>query len=182
MTHRNFNNWDAYTCPTRYNHRTQDYDAPCPCTKKSITVDDLRKFMTPFLESILDGQVAVNKIVPENAVALHEAELADVGRRLGGLYAQRSIVPVDSAEYLNAEITPLEARVTVLKATIARLQTERAVSSQQAKANKNALATLRKTSVDGLWKLAPHRINQILHSVFARTRVYVVNGLVDEVR
>lgn len=184
MTHRNFNNWEAYTCPTRYNTRTRTYAPPCSCEKKSITVDVLQPFISGYLEYLLTERpnIHVNKIVPADSVALYETELAEVGAKLGGLYVQRSTVPVDSVEYLVAEIIPLEARVTVLKTAIARLQHETALTRQQAAAKKTALAALRKTTVDGLWKLAPHRINQILHAVFAGTRVYIVNGEIDEVR
>lgn len=182
MTYRDFKGWQAFSCNQRYNARTQDYDAPCLCKRKSIAVEKIRDFLTPYLEQALTAFPTVSRIMSDDMLPTYEAELARLGKALGALYVKEASIPIEAAEYLTAEITDHENRVKTLKASIARLQKEHAITEQQQLASSEALTALRHITVRGLWKLPPNRVNQVLHAVLAGGRLIVVEGDIVEVR
>ena len=174
-------NWEVFVCPFRYNARTQTYDTPCSCKKKSIPVANLVSFMTPVLERLKVHEISNTPIITDNTLDLYENELAEVGKTLGQLYVDRARVPISAIEYLNAEITAHEARVATLKAQIARLQTATVMTAQQTAAKRTAQDALRELTMDELWAQPPHVINQLLHGLLAGGRILVTDGEVTGV-
>lgn len=175
-------NWQAFSCPNRYNTRTQTYGDPCTCKKKSITVHKVREWLTSYLEQLLVDAPTVKRIISDDLLPGYEVELAKLGKALGGLYVQRNIVPIESAEFLEAEIKTHQAQVASLKASIERIQQDHAISKQQQEANAEALTALRQVTVPALWQQTPQRINQLLHGALAGWRLIVVDGDIVEAK
>lgn len=176
--------WKAFCCARRYDNRTMEYSPVCACKKKSITVDAIREWLTPVIEAIADGQTVNDVNEPpryKESLKAQEAELAQLGKVLGGLYSQRSVVPIESLEYLNAEIAIKEARVAVIKDSIDQLNRAYNISRQQAAANKEAVAALRVVGARELWKLPPERINQYLHGVLNGGHLVVEDGEITRI-
>lgn len=162
-----------YRCVSQWSQRRRhnDQSIVCPAVKNTISTKTLMIEVGAILEAIIGGQMGA-LTPPDNAQAIRLLllEIERTEESIRDLINRQAAARASVRDMYDAQINALGDALDKQRERLRQLQAARPERNEQ------ALEKLRQLGVKGLWRMEPHRANQLLKVLMGKARFLIREG------
>lgn len=173
--------YPGYKCVSHYlpDHKRPD------CTQHHYSMNEpaIKKWMHAFIAGLLEGNPITPSVSAElDEVARLERDLEQTQNTVRVLIAKQAAAGDELAALYDEQIQQHGAALKHLQALLRDVRLRQQQTSQQQQQRAASLEALRGQKLKDFWRRPSVEINQVLHALFGRVRLYVRDGKIIDVR